>query len=183
MVSVRDISRLCKIPESTVRRYLTLFDEFIVREKIGRTEYFPSETLTLIRRISQLYNEKKETPEIVSILRYEVPINITTDSASSSLVPESYLTKERFLELQDQIQQIDTLISELRGQSALTMRHEDEIAALQGSLATVRDQTSEILRLQDELVAFRSQTTTFWARLRFMLFGDKRYTKKREEGD
>lgn len=69
--SVTELSKKLSIPETTVRRYLTNFEEYFRFEKIGRGRKYHLDSIELLRRIAILYDTDRDTIEIKSILANE----------------------------------------------------------------------------------------------------------------
>jgi hypothetical protein len=61
------------VPESTVRRYLSTFDDFFLCKKIGRASKYDPVSVPLIKKINALYGEGYSTTEIRQQLSNEEP--------------------------------------------------------------------------------------------------------------
>lgn len=136
-LSVGDVARQTGLPETTVRRYATLYASYIETRRYGRsTKYAPS-AVDVIRSISALYASGKETVEVSAILQGTMPQVI---NAAES--PEIALMTSR---------DAQGVVALLAAQSRAIQALQDDIGALQ----IQRDK--EHVALLEEIRALRGQ--------------------------
>mgnify|MGYP001943114382 CR=1 FL=1 len=74
-LSVSKISEVTGIPESTIRRYMQNFVEFLNYKEIGRGRKYSSETVEIVETIYELYNKHYETPEVKGVIISKIRSN------------------------------------------------------------------------------------------------------------
>lgn len=99
-LSVIELSKILKIPETTVRRYLTNFEEYFRSEKIGRGKKYHPDSIELLRRIASLYDTDRETIEIKSILANEFAFTVEDVEQGITTQPPPYDISGKFDEFQ-----------------------------------------------------------------------------------
>ena len=75
-LSVSQLSDETEIPETTLRRYIRNFSEYLRFEKIGRGMKYHPDSIVILKRIYSLYNDNYETLEIKKMLDMDFPINV-----------------------------------------------------------------------------------------------------------
>lgn len=158
-LKVADLADMSGIPESSVRRYLKQFSEFVVSKEVGRANAYPPETVTLLVRIAELYKDSKSTPEILDILRFEVPINLPDCAAESSLLPQTYLTAEQLATLQSDfgnfsmlLRGVEKTVTEFK---ETTDHHTSEMASFNKRIdkaITDMNENMRLIRTQNEMI-------------------------------
>lgn len=162
MLRVADIVDQTDIPESSIRRYLKQFNDFVVCKQSGRAIMYAAETVPLMNRVVALYNEGKSTTEIYDILRYEVPI--VTEPISSaderiepvetmetSLVSCEYPPGEQLQELQCQIQGFVDVLEAVLTKTQRIDQHDDTIQLLQRDLIDAKVEFNQYVTRFTEL--------------------------------
>src|SRR5699024_3954375 len=100
-LSVTHISRLLEIPETTTRRYLTNFEEYLRSEKIGRGRKYHPDAIEILRRIANLYDTDRETKEIKTILANEFAFTLEDAEQEYTIQPPPYDISGKFDEFQE----------------------------------------------------------------------------------
>jgi chromosome segregation ATPase len=78
--SVNDIVKGTGLTDSTARRYLKTFHDFLDVEKRSKQWRYSGETMAILKRIAQLYESNHTTEDIREILRQEIKvINVAPD--------------------------------------------------------------------------------------------------------
>ena len=62
--TVSEIAKETRIPENTVRRYTQVFEQFLTSRRSGRALVYDDQSVTTIRRISELYGSGHSTRDI-----------------------------------------------------------------------------------------------------------------------
>lgn len=75
-LSVSQLSKETGIPETTLRRYIKNFSEYLRIEKIGRGIKCHPDSIVILKRIYSLYSDNYETLEIKDILGQDFPFNV-----------------------------------------------------------------------------------------------------------
>jgi DNA-binding IclR family transcriptional regulator len=85
--SVNDIVKSTGLTDSTARRYLKTFHEFLDVEKRSKHWRYSGETVAIIKRVAQLYESKHTSEDIRDILRQEIKIiNVPPDDQGQAPV-------------------------------------------------------------------------------------------------
>jgi DNA-binding transcriptional MerR regulator len=70
-LSMKELVRLSNLPETTIRRYMNLFHQFVDTKEFGKHKKYSSSVPELMVRIAELYNHNKNTMEVHEILAKE----------------------------------------------------------------------------------------------------------------
>ena len=134
-LTLADIARELKLPESTVRYRAKLFDEYLPYFEQGKTKFYAEGALEIFRRISEWFSEGLDRTEIQERLAREYPMAL---EVSEFPMPQQANTQELptllgqlirdFHELvQGQSRRLERLEEEDRRAEQLTQRlHEEE---------------------------------------------------------
>lgn len=141
-LTVAQIAEKTNVPDTTVRRYLKLFETFFKSKAYGRTKKYSPDAVEIILVISKLYEESKSTSEIrerlqstvLQIIDIEkpehVPVTINTTSDIAILLEAQETIVQAFREE----------IEEMRkGYNADNEKMVKEIAALRTEIVALRD--------------------------------------------
>lgn len=142
-LKVADIAEQTKIPESSVRRYLRQFNDFITSKRFGRATVYSQDVVPLITRIGNLYTEGKSTTEIFEILKRDTPITISPDSTEAALAPTTYTTIEQFTEFQHQVEELTSLLELILSRTEQLETHDSAIQAIQREVIDTKAQLNE----------------------------------------
>lgn len=90
-LSVAQLSKVCGIPETTVRRYLRNLEEFFRSEQVGRGKKYHPGTVEILQRIAMLYNADRETLEVKRILADEYAFVVDDENSKDATAePPAY---------------------------------------------------------------------------------------------
>lgn len=78
-LSVSQLSKIVEVPETSVRRYLTNFEEFFKFEQLGRGKKYHPSSIEILQRIVSLFRADRDTSEIKNILSNEYAFTITSE--------------------------------------------------------------------------------------------------------
>lgn len=78
-LSVSQLSKIVEVPETSVRRYLTNFEEFFKFEQLGRGKKYHPSSIEILQRIVSLFRADRDTSEIKKILSNEYAFTITSE--------------------------------------------------------------------------------------------------------
>ena len=147
--SINEIARDINIPETTARRYLNTYSDFIKGQRFGAVMKYPDEVAAIIGQIYSLSSNGKRVEEIRDILKgqYEQVIIIEPQEQ------ESQNTQETMLQV----------LSQNRGIiESLKKVIEDNTEALN----KIMDQQQQIEELRQEIRHLREEkTATLWQRI------------------
>ncbi|MEK6189971.1 MAG: helix-turn-helix domain-containing protein [Carnobacterium alterfunditum] len=100
MFSVSELSKITRIPESTVRRYISKFEAYFQYDSRGKGKKYHSESVEVLKRIAGLYSEDYQAHEIESVLATQFSFTVTDQQDTTTQPP---VTIERQLqEFRDQ---------------------------------------------------------------------------------
>lgn len=147
--SINEIARDINIPETTARRYLNTYSDFIKGQRFGAVMKYPDEVAAIIGQIYSLSSKGKKVEEIRDILKGQYEQVITIDPQEQ----ESQNTQETMLQV----------LSQNRGIiESLKKVIEDNTEALN----KVADQQQQIEELRQEIRHLREEkTATLWQRI------------------
>lgn len=133
--SINEIARDINIPETTARRYLNTYSDFIKGQRFGAVMKYPDKAAAIVGRIYSLSSNGKRVEEIRDILKgqYEQVITIEPQEQESQNTQETMLqvlsqnrgiieslkkviedNTEALNKVADQQQQIEELRQEIR---------------------------------------------------------------------
>lgn len=149
--SINEIARDINIPETTARRYLNTYSDFIKGQRFGAVMKYPDEAAAIIGRIYSLSSNGKRVEEIRDILKGQYEQVITIDPQSQSYELRS--TQETMLQI----------LSQNRGMIETIKRViEDNTEALN----KVADQQQQIEELRQEIRHMREdKKIPLWQRI------------------
>jgi DNA-binding transcriptional MerR regulator len=70
-LSMKELVKSTTYAETTIRRYLSLFQEFVVSQEFGKHKKYSPDVVELIKEIAEMYDLGKNTEEIRSVLRLD----------------------------------------------------------------------------------------------------------------
>lgn len=149
--SINEIARDINIPETTARRYLNTYSDFIKGQRFGAVMKYPDEVAAIIGQIYSLSSKGKKAEEIRDILKGQYEQVITIDPQSQSYELRS--TQETMLQI----------LSQNRGMIETIKRViEDNTEALN----KVADQQQQIEELRQEIRHMREdKKIPLWQRI------------------
>jgi chromosome segregation ATPase len=113
--SVNDIVKSTGLTDSTARRYLKTFHDFLDVEKRSKQWRYSGETVVIIKRIAQLYESKHTTEDIREILRQEIKIiNVPPDDHGQA--PAKMMQAQVIEHLQEQNAALLTALAKMTEQ-------------------------------------------------------------------
>ncbi len=147
-----ELSRESGVPESTIRRWIESFHHYFTTKKIGKTTYYRSEAIDLLKRLKTYYREGKNADEIEEILSVAIPKTITVDPENpppGDPLPDGkdslFLLVEKTM---DQRKEIQFLAVQL-------LKKDEEVKGLRDRIAAVEVKEKEVENLKDEIVALK----------------------------
>lgn len=161
--TINEISKELEIPETTARRYLVTFKEYLLNhaQEYGRVKKYPEHSMKVIGLAYKMYQAGKSTDEIKAVFEKEFKsiIEVTPESINSdpeetlSIIPQQ-ATKELALqnkELQDIVRNNTTAMNQLTETIAKLLERQDVLyERLVSGEETIR-------QLQEELSEFKNK--------------------------
>jgi hypothetical protein len=86
-LTIKEIMKEVTIPENTVRRYLTLLDPSVRKQRDGRSFVYPETVIETVQRINEMYLNGKTTTQVMETLKItppQEPVVISTPHSESS---------------------------------------------------------------------------------------------------
>ena len=170
LLSAGMIAHETKIPETTIRRYVSTFDDFFMSKQIGRAIKYSPASVKLVKKINSLYGEGYSTDNIRTMLSqeesyspklvedtvaddggsmvttYNIPIGIT------EMLQEFEMIKQQVSATQAAIAEKDLQIQELR--DSQTFLDAEQKKAVQELYDTIkhrdRNLTATMRKMLDE---------------------------------
>ncbi|CDO05229.1 hypothetical protein BN988_03819 [Oceanobacillus picturae] len=109
-LSISELSELTKIPETTIRRYVSKFRDYFRYDTRGRTKKYHPDTITILKKIAALYNEDYQAPEIDDILAQQFPFVV--EEQPSNHQPPVKTVEQQFEEFKEQQEQFNHKVLE-----------------------------------------------------------------------
>lgn len=169
-LKVPDLVEKTGLPESSIRRYLKLFNEFIPEKTSGRASIYPPDTALLLIRISEMYKDNKSTKEVIEALRYEAPVTISNDEPGTANIPVSTMTTDHLVAFKAEMENFTSLLQGVEmvvgtfqetskqhtaEMTAFNARIDSAIKEIDQSTALIRTQNETIEALRAELQELR----------------------------
>lgn len=139
-LSIGDITTQTSLPETTVRRYASLFKVYIKTRSFGRTKKYSPDTIRIMNLIAGLYQSGCNTQEIIEKLNREIPQTVEIETVNTE---ESFSYGSAMIP--------PTMFIAMMAAQQETLR---EIAI---TLDRVADRDEEIIDLREEVSALRDQ--------------------------
>ena len=126
-VLLGELAKMSKVSDSTARRYANIFSDYMQSKSFGRITKYQPESAAIFSRVSELYQEGRNTVEILDILPHEFPRldgvkpeepEVTWDRPT--VLPDAGVmaeVKEAFAAQSEILQKLADIL-ELRGQEA-----------------------------------------------------------------
>lgn len=82
-MNMKEVVRLSRLPETTIRRYINLFEPFVITQTFGKHKKYSATVPELMVQIAELYNKNMNTSEIEQVLSQEHTqvIELSTEQA------------------------------------------------------------------------------------------------------
>jgi len=127
LYTIKELSKLAGIPESTARYYRDRHPEYFYHTGAGRKKRYPKETLEVLKFILRLAEERKNADQIAEALKGKFKQEIT--------IPETNAEKQRSsnANAEGQLQLMNTLTETIR-----------EIADQKKEMQTLREEINEL---------------------------------------
>jgi hypothetical protein len=86
-LSMKELVRLSKLPETTIRRYINLFHEFVDTKEFGKHKKYAPDVAELMVRVAELYAQNMNTSEIHEVLHKEraIIVHLNTEPVQGGL--------------------------------------------------------------------------------------------------
>lgn len=149
--SANEIVKELGMSETTVRRYLGEFEEFMQGRQYGRATKYPYQALEITSTIYRLYQEGKNTSEIKDILKakYQQVIEIKPEIANlGSVEMPITVSNQEYLEL-------------VKLNNILIRQNTDALKQISEVLTRVLDQDQEIEQLREEIRVLKDRQSIF----------------------
>ena len=126
-LSIGQIAKQTKMAETTLRRYATIFKEYLEADERGRAVKYSTEAQELFIQISSLYEAGYSTPEIENNLKGQYPqtLDITTTDDSGGLVAVSTII-EVIKKQQNEIEELRDELNEIKDHIAVGLEERDK---------------------------------------------------------
>ena len=130
-ITITNMARSAKLPESTARRYVKLFEDFFPNKKVGRMVLYDKKSEPLLNRISDLFSSGLHRDQVYEELQKQVP---------------------RFIDVV-----VDDHKPEPGAQSAIAAEIGGKVDEMTGHLKAIADQKHEIAGLRDDYSQLRKE--------------------------
>lgn len=172
-VTIPEIAKETKIPESTVRRYLDQHNHALRTKKGARGAWLlKSEDLSLIREIRTCYERKMSAEEVEKyLLKSGQPITVTMDEETEQIITPAQAfmqmattVKDLKNEVESTKEQLESAHKEIRelkeAQKSNTQQQQKSMDALSKDIQSI---SAGISRLEREKQ--KREEESFWSRL------------------
>lgn len=126
-----ELAKITKISDSTARRYANIFSEYIQSKSFGRITKYQLESAAVFNRVAELYQEGRNTVEILEILpqefsridsskpektevKWEQPVAPAIAAVAEELKAALLAQSEKIQELTDLLERQNIEINELK---------------------------------------------------------------------
>lgn len=175
-LSVAELARLANVPESTTRRYLTRFADFLRFEERSKGKRYHPDSIKVIAHISDMYSNGFEADEIERNLVRLFPINVMEEEmeetnvhgqlANRAIVTKedlsSIVTKEDLTSLTMEFQNLKEEIIKLRQENGMLI---EQLADRINERDKMLMETMRVLQEQKKEVTVSEEKKSFWSRL------------------
>lgn len=151
--SVMEIEKQTGIPDATIRRYIRNHGHHLQIKKRGKSYLIASETLTVIKKIRELYDKGKQSEDVEDILRYmNVPVTITmTDDEKEVTVNASEVLIQLQKDMNEQKNFNQSLLETLQKQQEyITIKLEERDRRLIESIREMQEVKKEIASSEEK---------------------------------
>lgn len=116
--SVMEIEKQTGIPDATIRRYIRNHGHHLQIKKRGKSYLIASESLTVIKKIRELYDKGKQSEDVDDILRrMNIPVTITvTDDENEMTINASEVLVQLQKDMNEQKKFNQSLLETLQKQ-------------------------------------------------------------------
>lgn len=125
-LSIGQIAKKTKIPETTLRRYAATFEDYLESEKRGRGVKYSPRAQELIVQISSLYDLGYGTTEIEASLRGQYPQTLDITEKNSGGIVEVSAIWELLKEQKSEIEKLRKELEETKSHIANTIEERDQ---------------------------------------------------------
>lgn len=138
-LTIGELARKTGMPETTIRRYINLFNGFMQEKSFGRSKKYPGEVVVVLEQIYSLYGQGKGTDEIHDMLQQTIPQVITIEQTKpapiSTEVPQVIIS---FIEAQN------SALNAIRGEmEELRKQHLQETRSLMYEIKELKAQLED----------------------------------------
>lgn len=161
-----EIAKKINIPESSLRRYMDLFSEFLISRPVGRGRKYNLETVGVLERIADMYREGYTTTEIKDALAIDVPMTIDVQPEQvSPLVINPEMIMQVFQNIATNMENLSLRIEELSNKVGEVPELKKEILNLRNDLKVTEEMREKVVadrenyvREREKLVAEQEKT-------------------------
>lgn len=148
-LTITEIAEKAKVPETSVRRYIKLFKEYLPGKQIGRTWKYLPDVIQVVERISASYQAGQSTQEIFQMLQQNFPqvLDVVEENhhITTTLPPQHHMTEIAAVQV-EALRQIAGILNKV-------VTQEQKIETLSGEVQTLSDEVVFLRRkLEDEKV-------------------------------
>jgi predicted RNase H-like nuclease (RuvC/YqgF family) len=148
-LTIAEIAKKAKVAETSVRRYIKLFKEYLPGKQIGRTWRYIPDVIQIIERISASYQAGQSTQEIFQMLRQNFPqvMNVEEEKhhITTTSPPQHHMTEIAAVQV-EALRQIAGILNKI-------VTQEQKIETLFGEVQTLSDEVIFLRRkLKDKKV-------------------------------
>ncbi len=151
-LSMKELVKSTNYAETTIRRYLNLFQEFVVSKEFGKRNKYSLDMVELIKEIAGLYDTGNTTEEIRLVLR-------SKHSHVYDIAPIENVSAE----LDHHRNNIDIILSQnqivVESLQELVATQRNEIETLKNGMEDIQQ---EIQELKNKLVSKKISWWKFW---------------------
>lgn len=174
-ISVKDLSDLAGVPESTARRYVRAFSQFFRFQELGRVVKYDPECATILEEISKMYSLGMDSERIADTLadrhpiildyklddnHHELPPVATTKGALAVALEQMAATMQQLVEQQEEIAQLKKEVSDLR--EAQSSVEQEVKAAVAEAGAAWQQEESKLEEIEIRLSRVESKRNKKW---------------------
>lgn len=106
--TARQLSDKTTIPENTVRRYISKFEEFFTSKGGSRSKLYERSAINVLVRIKNLYDTGYETEQVKEFLKNEFPVTLDGDNVGEGedkAVTPILTTNEDIIEIKEALEE------------------------------------------------------------------------------
>lgn len=154
-----EIAKKINIPESSLRRYMDLFSEFLISRPVGRGRKYNLETVGVLERIAGMYREGYTTTEIKDTLAIDVPmtIDVQPEQVSPPMVITPEMIMQVFQNIATNMENLSTRIEELSNKVGEVPELKKEISNLRNDLKIADEMREKVVADRENYVREREK--------------------------
>ena len=123
---IADIAEQTGIPESTIRRYASLFDDYLEYRTIGRAKKYSAVMVEVFQQVANLYRDGFSTDEVKLVLEHDCPTSAEVATTTTTEPPQANIP--------DVVKVTSLFMEYIKNQDARLRDQEDRIVELEQRL-------------------------------------------------